>query len=200
MRARDGAGCPRRRARERRPRLILFRYPNSVADVPKTVLAWIRSWRKPAGTWTLDDYPIAVYPNGGNAANGYVARVFKWYVPVGIGDTEEAALADLRANFVHIIDRPRPGTKVPIQFAAHAEIDSHGDAVYDLVEIVTGTRPFFLSDGSSLGDFADEDVPLAALLERIKDKYGVDVSDIENGDLVTILDRLAAAGITPSTS
>ena len=164
----------------------------------KALFAWLRSWRKPADTWALDDYPVRVRLNGGGET-GYVAQIINWYVPIGLGETREEALADLRARFKEATDRPRPGSKVPIQFAESGQVDDFGAWGLDVVEEITGIRPFFVSDGSSLSDFAADDGELASFVARVRELYGVDISDVEHGHLVTVFERIAATGRGPSS-
>lgn len=48
-----------------RSRLVWdFRYPTPCGRHAEDALAWLRSWLKPAGTWTFENYPTDVYPNG----------------------------------------------------------------------------------------------------------------------------------------
>lgn len=166
-----------------------------MSDLVKTTLAWLHSWRKAPGAWTFQDYPLRVRINGDHMADGYAAQILNWPGTIGLGSTVEEALADLRANFDKRTDRPRPGSKVPVQFAESEAIAAYGDWAYDLTEAVTGLRPIFLSDSSSLSDFP---IDLAEAQDRIHKRYGVDVSDIEYGYLLPVLNRLAAAGHGPS--
>ncbi len=50
----------------------------------------------------------------------------------------------------------------------------------------------FVSDESSLWDFHTGETN-KVLIAKIKDPYGVDVSDIESGNLAMILDRIATS-------
>jgi hypothetical protein len=49
----------------------------------------------------------------------------------------------------------------------------------------------WISDESSLWDFHHQETN-AALVAKIREVYGVDVSDIESANLADILDRIAA--------
>lgn len=160
----------------------------------KWIFAWLRSWTKPAGAWRPEDYPIEVRPNVGDGATGYSARVLRWDGMVGLGETGEAARQDLFENLATMEDRPRPGAKVSIEYAESGQIARYGDWAFEVVAEIAEVQPFFMSDSSSLSDFGDPEL----LLERVRERYGVDVSDLGHGNIVAILDRLTAVGKGPS--
>jgi len=126
-----------------------------------------------------------------------VARILKWSLPGG-GDTPEAAVQELAANFEAVaedrrrkgIRLPRPGTAVPIQFAPQDRVTAHPELVEDFVHQVLGLDWAWMSDESSLWDFHSGDTN-ADLQTKIREIYGVDVSDIESGNVAEILDRIA---------
>lgn len=62
----------------------------------------------------------------------------------------------------------------------------------DFVRRVLGLDWAWISDESSLGDFHD-DKTNEALIAKVKEVYGVDVSDIQSAKLFEILDRIAAS-------
>jgi hypothetical protein len=88
---------------------------------------------------------------------------------------------------------PRPGIHAPIEFAAQERVDAHPELADDFVRRVLGLDWAWISDGSSLSDFHTGETN-DALYAKIGEVYGVDVSDIENGNLAEILDRIAASG------
>jgi len=112
----------------------------------------------------------------------------------GAGDTRLAALEDLRKKFDQSKaakkELPRPGTKIPVQFAATTRVDRHADLARDFITRVRGLEWAFISDESSLGGFHAEEAN-GALVQRIHDIYGVDVADVSNGNLADIFDRIA---------
>lgn len=63
----------------------------------------------------------------------------------------------------------------------------------DFVRRVLDIDGAWISDESSLWDFHHKETN-AALVAKIREIYGVDVSDIESGNLADILDRIAATG------
>lgn len=114
----------------------------------------------------------------------------------GAGNTRREALADLRKNFQKFKSTnpnlPRPGSKskVPVVFAATTRVDRHTELAEDFIKRVLGIEWAWISDESSLDDFHTEETN-SALIEKIRSNYGVDVSDIGNGNLADIPDRIA---------
>jgi hypothetical protein len=87
---------------------------------------------------------------------------------------------------------PRPGRKVPIEFAPSSMVYARPELTDDFIARILGIEWAFVSDKSSLWDF-HTDGTNDALNAKIKDVYGVDVSDIESGNLAMILDLIAAS-------
>jgi hypothetical protein len=169
---------------------------------------WLLSFRK--HNWQLEDYPVALrtqkadpdcaYDNNPRfKLHGYVAAIINWHVD-GFGETREEALNDLRAKFLarkaKLADEgkpmPRPGTKVPIEFAPQGRVNAHPELKQDFIHRVLDLEGAFISDKSSLWDFHVEENN-DALVAKIREVYGVDVNDIDSGNLAEILDRIAAS-------
>ena len=160
--------------------------------------------------WELVDYPITIREQTldldlgdryrGAKLERYLARIVKWWVLTGGGDTPEEAVRDLAVQFERIRNDwervgkalPRPGTQVPIEFAPSGRVDANSDLAIDFIQRVFGLDWAFISDGSSLWDFHTNETN-DALYAKIKTVYGVDVSDIESGNLAAILERIAAS-------
>jgi predicted RNase H-like HicB family nuclease len=159
--------------------------------------------------WQLADYPIYVrtqkhdpdspFDNSPRfTLHNYVARVVNWPTMDGTGDSREEALSDLRAKFLvrkaKLAEEgkplPRPGTNVPIEFASQERVNVHPELAQDFIQRILGLRGAFISDESSLWDFHTGENN-DALFAKIREVYGVDVSDIESGNLGEILDRIA---------
>jgi hypothetical protein len=87
-------------------------------------------------------------------------------------------------------DLPRPGTRVPIQFAASIRVNPHARLARDFAKRVLGVEWAWISDESSLSDFSSEGTN-DPFVQQIRAVYGVDVSDIPSGNLADILDRIA---------
>jgi hypothetical protein len=157
--------------------------------------------------WELDDYPVIVrQQDDAGAAFGdevrftrpaYVARVVNWNLD-GFGGTRAEALADLRERFKKACarrsTRPRPGTRVPIEFASQGRIAARQALVGEFVRDVLGVEGAWLSDQSCLWHFT-----LAGSLDEYYAKimllYGVDVRDVPDANIAQILDRIAAVDL-----
>ena len=169
---------------------------------------WTLSFLSP--DWELEDYPISIRKQDPDPDEPYddnprfkphpfVASITNWNVS-GFGNSKEEALSDLRSSFsmrkTNLKDDwkslPRPGTKVPIQFASQERVNAHPDLTQDFIERVLGFQWAFISDESSLWDFHSESTN-EVLLVKIKDVYGVNAEDIQSARIWEILDRIAEA-------
>jgi hypothetical protein len=150
--------------------------------------------------WELSDYPVIVRENEATprpASQRYFAMILNWNV-IGAGQSKTEALQALEKNFARakaerIISRgsiPRPGAHVPIEFASQERVDAHADLADDFIQRILRIDGAWISDESSLWDFHQGEKS-DALITRIDDVYGVDVSDIESGNLAEILERIA---------
>jgi hypothetical protein len=114
----------------------------------------------------------------------------------GSGDTKQEALEKLRKNFDHFKAAkptlPRPGAKVPIEFAARDRVGQHSELAKDFVKRVLGVDWAWISDESSLWDFHGDETN-EILTDKILKIYGVDVSDISSGSLADIFERIRKA-------
>ena len=163
---------------------------------------WVLSYQKSA--WTLGDYPVRVKSNGSSpqASIAYCAQILNWPGPAGLGPSKAEAYAELAKNLEEIRKNresmPRPGTHVPIQFAATDRLEKTPGLLNDFIErilLFTKNDPVFISDDSSLSDFGD-DTKVQELVQRIKVVYSIDVSDIanESGNIATIIERIEKTG------
>ena len=84
---------------------------------------------------------------------------------------------------------PRPGVMPPIEFASMEYITKFCDIGDDFVARVLGLEWALLTDESSLWDFHSEENN-DALVAKIKEVYGVDVSDLKDAELYKIFDRI----------
>jgi hypothetical protein len=158
--------------------------------------------------WELADYPIAFRTQEPDPASDYTAPRFKlprhvasivnWHLS-GNGDSREEALESLRGTFDAVkLKRqqegrqlPRPGTHVPIEFASHERVNAHPELADDFIHKVLELDEVWISDESSLWDFHTDETN-DILCSRIKEIYGVEVSDIQSARLSEILERIAA--------
>ena len=164
------------------------------------------AWKRFVSTfkteWTIEDYPINVRAHSVSDSSlrsrqrphPWTATIINWPGMSAGGNSRSEALGELRKGF----DRfkaakkqlPRPGTKVPIQFAATVRVARHDDLAIEFIQQILEIEWAWISDESSLADF-HEDETNQRLIEKIRRAYGVDVSDIPGGNLADIFDRIA---------
>jgi hypothetical protein len=161
--------------------------------------------------WKLSDYPISVREHGIDPnyvgtrlkQHRYTAQIVDWWVISGGGDTKTEALQELQKRFATVKAEkakdgkklPRPGTHVEIEFASRERVNAHAELTEDFVRRVLNLDWAWISDESSLWDFhgSDDNQDFTA---KIKEIYGVDVSDIESAKLWQILDRIATSRVS----
>jgi predicted RNase H-like HicB family nuclease len=183
---------------------------NAAIRLKENLLAgwkWALSFR--TRDWQLADYPVifrrqrfdaeSAYDNNARfKSHQWRVLVVNWATMDGTGDTRQEALADLQSTFLARKARlaeegkplPRPGTRVSVQFASRERVNDYPDLAQDFIHRVLGLEWAFISDESCLWHFhADENND--ALFAKIREVYGVDVSDIESGNLGDILERIA---------
>jgi hypothetical protein len=168
--------------------------------------AWKLCLAARKANWELSDYPIVMrevnvdpeYIGTRYRQYRYSATIVNWWVITGAGDTKEEALHDLNKSFARQrLERmksgrvlPRPGTRVQIEFASQERVNKHSELAKEFVQRVLGLEWAWISDESSLWDFhADETND--ALISKIREVYGVDVSYIQSARLSEILERIA---------
>jgi hypothetical protein len=151
--------------------------------------------------WTIEDYPIRVWFRPTTEMSHvsrtkpfpWTANVINWPAMSAGGNTKLEALVELRKHFdefkVKKNKLPRPGTKVPIKFAVSTRVGQHSELAREFVQQILEIDWAWISDESSLGDFHGEETN-DRLIEKIRQVYGVDVSDIPSGNLANIFDRI----------
>jgi hypothetical protein len=160
----------------------LARFSNQLRALWKFCLSFCKR------DWGLSDYPVVFRTQEPDPASDYdsprfklqrqVASIVNWHLTGG-GDTRKEALQKLRSTFAAVQSNkketgeslPRPGTRVPIEFATQERVNAHAELSEDF-------------DAEETND---------ALCARIKEIYGVDVSDIKSVRLCEIFDRIVAA-------
>lgn len=166
---------------------------------------WLLSFR--TNDWQLDDYPIGIreQQNNGNQllpaarfiSHRYVAHILNASI-TGIGDTPSAAREKLKESFGTARNRRledgkplvRPGRSWPLEFASQERVNEHEALSVDFIHRVLDLDWAWISDESSLWEFhADSDN--SRLNAKVMEVYGVDVSDIESGQLAAIFERIA---------
>jgi hypothetical protein len=81
-----------------------------------------------------------------------------------------------------------------LEFASRKRVSAHPELAEDFTRRVLNLDWAFISDESSLWDFHEAGTN-GALIARIKEVYGVDVSDIESATLPEILERIAKKAV-----
>jgi hypothetical protein len=178
------------------------RYANQLHAFWKLCL----SYRK--RDWELSDYPVLFRTQITGPASAYdsprfklhrhVASIVNWHI-TGCGDSRMEALQKLSSTFAAVKTKkketgkplPRPGTHVPIEFAPQDRINAHSVLSDDFIHRVLQLESAWISDESSLWDFSG-DKTNDTYYARIKEIYGVDVSDIKSARLCEIFDRIVA--------
>jgi len=130
----------------------------------------------------------------------WTASIINWPAMAGGANSRLEALEELRKNFERFratkASLPRPGVKVPVEFATSARVSQHSELSKDFVKRVLDLDWAWISDESSLCDFHDDETN-ESFIERIRDIYGVDVSNISSGNLADIFDRISGNRAVP---
>jgi hypothetical protein len=194
--------------KETRKKLVLFKNPRNAIWQARAVWAFLASMFK--REWTIDDYPIRLSFTSTTEPLRksrlkplpWTASVINWSGMAGSANSRQEALAELRRNFDRFKatkpNLPRPGSKVPVGFAASVRVDRHSELEKDFVKRVLDLDWAWISDESTLWDF-HEDETNESLTEKIRLTYGVDVSDISTGNLADIFDRISKIKTVPPT-
>jgi hypothetical protein len=158
--------------------------------------------------WRLKDYPISItelkpdasFESTERKQFRYIASIPFWGVAAE-GNSKKDAVKALEEAFEKAkIARkkegkpiPRPGTEVPIEFAAQELINEYPELADDFIRRILEKQWVWMSDESSLWDF-HHDQNNDGLIAKIKDIYCVDVSDIQSAKLWEIFERIATDG------
>jgi len=175
----------------------------------KALVKYLASFFKP--DWTLADYPVwfrhfrieESEADRGWRSTPWTAQVIHWPLMFGCGQTKDEAYADLQQRFDEHKGGgralPRPGTRVRLEFelAPTVEIERYEPLACEFFEqiLVINYHECLVTDESSLWDFHDEKTN-ESYHHKIVEVYGVDVSDIESGNLVQIFQRIRESGWT----
>jgi hypothetical protein len=148
--------------------------------------------------WQLSDYPILFHKQNTESFTGperlrpipWTATIVNWCI-TGSGDTKQASFDSLQTHFESFQATgkplPRPGTHIPIEFASDEKVSRFPSLRDDFIHQILDLEWAFLSDESSLWHFHELESN-DELNKRILNTYGVDVSDIANGNITDILE------------
>jgi hypothetical protein len=162
---------------------------------------WLVSFLGSADKWQLEDYPVILWHHDNSDFRGHsrlkpvewVASIVRWGI-AGTGDSRPEAIEQLRANIEREREEkgalPRPGTRVPIELASQEQISRYWELEEDFVTRVLQLDGAWMSDESSLWDFHGEE-DNGEYYRRIKEVYGVDVSDVPGALIAAILAKIA---------
>lgn len=171
---------------------------------------WLLSFR--ADDWCFEDYPVevrrqesdldSVYKPPRFIQHRYSAYIVNWSLSGG-GDTPDEAREKLRESFESVKSRDllegkslvRPGVARPIEFASQVRVSGNEELSEDFIRRVLGLDGAWISDESSLWDF-HSDADNEQLYAKIREVYGVDVSDIRSVRLCEIFGRIANSRTT----
>jgi hypothetical protein len=174
---------------------LAFRVSNQFRAAWKFCLSFIKR------EWELRDYPVSTreqeidstYSGTRLKQHRYLSFIVNWGLG-GAGDTQAEAFRELETAFETAKRNrpfmPRPGTRVPIEFATQERVSAHPELAEDFIRRVLELKWAWISDESSLWDF-HKDETNDALYAKIDEVYGVDVSDIKSAKLSEILERIA---------
>ncbi len=160
-------------------------------------------------SWGVQDYPLSlrrvqaarpkVRQPGSQPASArwrqpalWSAQIARWPQMFAYGHTRREAMSNLECRFnnYRVGDEPlpRPGTRAQTPPGSISEIEAYEILAMDFFKHILDTNYYncVLSDSASLGDF----VPDVGYHLKIEQRYGVDVSDIQSGSLVKILQRI----------
>lgn len=115
---------------------------------------------------------------------------------MGSGNSPAEALDDLRINFGSIKANGtvtvRPGARAKLEFASDAKVSAYDELSQDFIQRVLGLEAAWVSDDSSLWDFHTE-LTNDSFYAKIREEYGVDVSDVESARLWEIFERIESS-------
>ena len=172
----------------------------------RAAAAFLKSFFK--RDWELDDYPVRVRHQVADEHHldlgpdyklvPWDAQIINWWQMNGGGETRQEAYADLKRNFLEFKaagkSLPRPGTGLPIEFPSTAIVEGLHEIMADFEAKILetyGIGEVVITDNSSLHDFAPNP-SVQDSIDRIREVYGIDVSDVPGLNMAEILARIAA--------
>ena len=154
--------------------------------------------------WTLEDYPLKVEHLKHGEAVSWTGEPIPWWVRIirwpqmsGHGQSKNEAFSDLRNNLNTYLKRrgelPRPGKSVPIEVADSSIISTYDNIARVFLEKILDMdyNRIFISDESSLWDFCMSENDQKKYLKKVKQIFNLDISDLEDGNLIKIFQRIS---------
>jgi hypothetical protein len=158
--------------------------------------------------WVLDDYPVRLRHQVADEHHldlgpdyklvPWDAQIINWWQMNGGGETRQEAYADLKRNFLEFKatgnSLPRPGTGLPLESAPTTIVGDLDEVMAGFEEKILeayGIGEVVITDNSSLHDFA----PYPSVhdsINRIREVYGIDVSDVPGLYMAEIPAMIAA--------
>ena len=180
-------------------------------DIFKVLIKRLKSHSKTS--WEFNDYPTKTWknPNARDENIGFGAGIINWPVMVAHGESPEKALSKLEISFnLYKVDNdllPRPGTKVPLQFASTENIDRFEKTAVDFFKRVLNMNFYegFYSDGTILAYFEPPDnlektkEMKANIINKTLLLYNVDITDIYDEEIWRIFDRIENNNLATKT-
>jgi len=173
----------------------------ALLDKTKALIKRVKSYTKKS--WDFEDYPTTTWKNTSALQENiaYGAGIINWTMMVAHGKTPEEAMMALKDNFNRHKDGnddlPRPGSYVPIQFAATDNIDKYEETAVDFFKNILDMNYYdgWFSDGSALCDFGFYNHESAKkrnekLIKKVRKIYNADIADIFNEPLWKIFERI----------
>ena len=168
-------------------------------DQLKAILKYITSFLR--SDWSIDDYPLRYrrQTKSDPQVPLWVVQIINWWAMTGTGESREEAYQNLAQR---VEERraageslPRPGKRVPIVLASTQRVERYADIAERFLREVMGFASgssVFISDQSSLADFSMGG-NTEEYIEKIRQVFDVDVTDIESGNLADIFERIHKA-------
>jgi|KBSMisStandDraft_5_1062788.scaffolds.fasta_scaffold28728_1 hypothetical protein len=154
--------------------------------------------------WTVENYPIRVWFEPATEMSSasrlkpipWTASVINWPAMSGNGETKQEALAELRRRFKDFKAKqnklPRPGTKMPIEFAVRNRVKRHPELAKEFVQRILEADWARVSGESSLWHIHGEESN-DRFVEKVRQVYGVDVSDILSAEIFERIENNASS-------
>ena len=187
---------------------LTFRKTNTSMSI-NSIIKQLSSYTK--SKWKFNDYPLSVkYEKGQfDSGNRWYARIENWDGMYTSAYTKKEAIDRLKGYFTvaTLAKIPRPGTKYVGELTKHKELDKYGEIPWDFLKnvltpnVVLHTRLLFISDFSALPNYEgysgmSADKYREFIISRTRQYYEIDISDLFDGPLYKVFERIQQSGHT----